>query len=90
MGVCVSKQKKNKSCNYATSSQSKVQDFMITQDKQTILLYRSTKFQAQLQPKEYDYTNSHRQYNVILNGAVFAIVNSIERSFNDEPINNDN
>ncbi|CAD8153516.1 unnamed protein product [Paramecium octaurelia] len=90
MGVCISKEKKKKSCNYATSSQVNLQKFMITYDKQTNLLYRSTKFQAELQPKEYDYTNPHRQYNVILNGAVFAIVNSIEGSFNDEPINNDN
>ncbi|CAD8157032.1 unnamed protein product [Paramecium pentaurelia] len=77
MGVCVSKEKKNKSFNYSTRSQLNLQNFMITQDKQNTILYHSIKIQAEVQPKEYDYT------------MVFAVVNSIERSFDDEPINND-
>ncbi|CAD8051323.1 unnamed protein product [Paramecium primaurelia] len=89
MGVCVSQEKKNKSFKCATQSQLNLQNFMITQDKQTTTLYHSTKTQAQVQPREYDYTNPHRQYNVLLNGVVFAVVNSVERSFSDEPINNE-
>ncbi|CAD8071987.1 unnamed protein product [Paramecium sonneborni] len=89
MGVCVSKEKQKRSSKQSTKSQLSLQNFMITQDKQTTNLYQSTKIHVGTQPKEYDYTNPHRQYNVVLNGVVFAVVNSVERSFNEEPMNHD-
>ncbi|CAD8065120.1 unnamed protein product [Paramecium sonneborni] len=89
MGVCVSKEKKNKRFKYATKSQLSLQNFTMTQDKQTINLYHQTKIHTGAQPKEYDYTNPHRQYNVVLNGVIFAVVNSVEKSLNEEQIDNE-
>ncbi|CAD8149637.1 unnamed protein product [Paramecium octaurelia] len=82
MGTCQTNKRKLNSQNTAMTPVSQFSNKIISYSQNCI----DTKSQPKLLPKrpsnieysQYDPTNPHRQFNVLINGVHFEVINSVE------------
>ncbi|CAD8072834.1 unnamed protein product [Paramecium primaurelia] len=82
MGICQTRKSKLNSQNTATTPVSQFSNKIISYSQNCIDTKTQPKFVPQRPPNieysEYDPTNPHRQFNVMINGVHFEVINSVE------------
>ncbi|CAD8072697.1 unnamed protein product [Paramecium sonneborni] len=82
MGACQTQKRKLNSQNTATTPVSQFSNKLISYSQNCIDTKPKPKIVLQRPPNveysQYDPTNPHRQFNVIINGVHFEVINSVE------------
>ncbi|CAD8103600.1 unnamed protein product [Paramecium primaurelia] len=82
MGTCQTRKRKSNSQNTATTPVSQFSNKIISYSQNCIDTKPQPKFVPQrpsiVEYTQYDPTNPHRQFNVLINGVHFEVINSVE------------
>ncbi|KAM3143813.1 hypothetical protein pb186bvf_004089 [Paramecium bursaria] len=83
MGVCASKKTTKTSQNKNSQIIKDMAQMEEQANRKSTILGHMWQINRDLEPKEYDPNNPHRQQNVWINGVLFAVINSPEPSIQE-------